>query len=96
MFTQSQKEIVDTFIHETGHIFGLRHFFANLTEAAWPSAIFGTHRAFSIMNYGRMSELTTDDKNDLKNLYESVWNGSLDNINGTPIVQFRPFHYAVP
>ena len=96
MLTQSRKEIVDTFIHETGHIFGLRHFFANLTEKAWPSEIFGTNRAFSIMNYGHMSELTTDDRDDLKNLYESVWNGSLDNVNGTPIVLFRPFHYAAP
>ena len=96
MLTQCRKEIVDTFIHETGHIFGLRHFFANLTESAWPSEKFGAHKAFSIMNYGQMSELTTDDRNDLKTLYESVWNGSLDNVNGTPIVQFKPFHYAAP
>ena len=95
MFTQSRKEMIDTFIHETGHIFGLRHFFANLTEQALPSEIFGTHRPFSIMNYGHRSELTADDKNDLKKLYELTWNGSLDNVNGTPIVQFKPFHYAV-
>ena len=96
MLTQSRKEIVDTFIHETGHIFGLRHFFANLTESAWPSEKFGAHKAFSIMNYGQMSELTTDDRNDLKTLYESVWNGSLYKVNGTPIAQFKPFHYAAP
>lgn len=27
LFAQSRKEQVDTFIHEVGHIFGLRHFF---------------------------------------------------------------------
>lgn len=96
MFTQSRKEIVDTFIHEIGHMFGLRHFFANLSEQAWPSEIFGTHQAFTIMNYGLMSELTETDKSDLKNLYQSVWNGTLDNVNGTPIVLFDPYHYALP
>jgi hypothetical protein len=37
MFSQSRKEQVDTLIHEVGHIFGLRHFFANISETAWPS-----------------------------------------------------------
>ena len=48
------------------------------------------------MNYGSKSELTGQDRSDLRNLYESVWNGVLDNVNGTPIVLFRPFHYAAP
>ena len=52
MFTQSRKEQVDTLIHEIGHTFGLRHFFAQVSESAWPSVVFGTHQAFSIMNYG--------------------------------------------
>ncbi|MDE2890610.1 MAG: hypothetical protein OXR72_20610 [Gemmatimonadota bacterium] len=96
LFTQTRKEIVDTFIHETGHIFGLRHFFAKLSEKAWPSEIFGRHEKFSIMIYGLFSELSKYDREDLRRLYESVWNGSLDNVNGTPIVQFKPFHYALP
>ena len=29
MFEQSRKEQVETLVHEIGHIFGLRHFFAN-------------------------------------------------------------------
>ncbi len=94
MFGQSRKEVVDTFIHEIGHIFGLRHFFAKVTETAWPSEIFGTHSKFSIMNYGELSELTEKDKTDLRTLYQSVWNGALDNINGTPIVLFKPYHYS--
>jgi hypothetical protein len=43
MFTQVRQEQVETLIHEIGHVFGLRHFFANITENAWPSQIFGTH-----------------------------------------------------
>ena len=60
MFSQSRREQVDTLIHEVGHIFGLRHFFANIRETAWPSQVFGTHKPFSIMNYGHQSELTDD------------------------------------
>jgi hypothetical protein len=92
MFTQSRKEQVDTLIHEIGHIFGLRHFFANVSETAWPSEVFGTHKPFTIMNYGNQSELTDDDKADLKRLYQMVWSGELTKINGTPIQLMRPFH----
>lgn len=92
MFTQSRKEQVDTLIHEIGHIFGLRHFFANVHETAFPSEIFGTHSRFSIMNYGRDSELTTADRDDLRRLYQLVWSGTLRNINGTPIRLVRPYH----
>ena len=53
MFTQSPEEQVETLIHEIGHVFGLRHFFAQLSETAWASEVFGTHDPLSIMNYGR-------------------------------------------
>jgi hypothetical protein len=91
MFSQSRKEQVDTLIHEVGHIFGLRHFFANISETAWPSQVFGTHKPFSIMNYGHQSELTDDDKGDLKRLYQSAWSGELREINGTQIRLMKPF-----
>jgi hypothetical protein len=92
MFKQIRKEQVDTLIHETGHIFGLRHFFANVTETAWPSKVFGKHDKFTIMNYGHDSELTDYDKSDLKRLYKMAWSGELENINGTPIRLIKPFH----
>jgi hypothetical protein len=92
MFTQSRKEQVDTLTHEIGHVFGLRHFFANISETAWPSQIFGTHKPFSIMNYGSQSELTSDDKNDLRRLYQLAWRGELTQINGTPVKFVKPFH----
>ena len=93
MFTQSRKEQVDTLIHEIGHVFGLRHFFAPEMEATWPVQVFGEHKPFSIMNYGANSELTDADRRDLKLLYEGAWSGQLRAINGTPIKLVRPFHY---
>jgi hypothetical protein len=92
MFAQSPEEQVETLVHEIGHIYGLRHFFASVSETAWPSEVFGTHKPFSIMNYGHQSILTDDDKADLKRLYQSVWSGELTEINGTPIRLVKPFH----
>lgn len=92
MFEQSKKEQVDTLIHEIGHVFGLRHFFAPEFETKWPSVIFGEHEPFSIMNYGKNSELTEADRSDLKLLYQGAWEGDLKNINGTPIKLIRPYH----
>jgi hypothetical protein len=92
LFGQSRKEQVDTLIHEIGHIFGLRHFFANISENQWRSEIFGTHRPFSIMNYGNLSELTDNDKSDLRRLYQLAWSGNLTQINGTAIRFVDPYH----
>jgi hypothetical protein len=95
MFSQVRKEQVDTLIHEIGHVFGLRHFFAQVSETAWPSEVFGTHRPFSIMNYGAQSELTDYDKADLKKLYRTAWSGELTQINGTPVRLVKPFSALV-
>jgi DNA primase len=46
------------------------------------------------MNYGSDSVLTAKDKSDLKKLYQSVWAGTLTQVNGTPIRIVRPFHLA--
>jgi Matrixin len=91
MFTQIRKEQVDTLIHETGHVFGLRHFFAQISETKWRSEVFGKHEPFSIMNYGNQSSLTKDDKADLKRLYHLAWSGELTQINETPIRFVKPF-----
>jgi hypothetical protein len=85
MLKQTHKEQVDTLVHEVGHIFGLRHFFALVEEKEFPSEVFGKHSKFSIMNYGSLSKLTAADKTDLKNLYKQVWSGKLAEINGTKI-----------
>lgn len=91
-FTQSREERVETLIHEIGHVFGLRHFFANISELDWPSEVFGVDDKFSIMNYGQLSQLTEADKSDLARLYQSVWSQQLTEINGTRIKLFRPYH----
>jgi Metallo-peptidase family M12B Reprolysin-like len=94
LFTQSIEEQVETLVHELGHVFGLRHFFANISEGSWPSEIFGTHKPLSIMNYGHQSQLTADDRDDLTRLYQSVWAGELADINLTPIRLQTPFNAA--
>ena len=94
MFSESTKEQVDTLAHELGHVFGLRHFFAKVSEKKWPSVRFGRHKPFSIMNYGAKSVMTAADQSDLKLLYDKVWSGDLEQINGTPIKLVYPFHAA--
>ena len=91
IFKQSRKEQVETLAHEIGHIFGLRHFFASISERRWRSEIFGAHSPFSIMNYGPKSVMTKADRSDLKKLYQIVWSGELTDINGTPVQLMRPF-----
>lgn len=92
MFEQSEQEQFETICHELGHVFGLRHFFAQIRETAWRSQIFGEHNPFSIMNYGSQSTLTAADRADLKRLYELARGGQLTKINGTPIRLVKPFH----
>lgn len=91
-FEQPEQEQVEKLAHEFGHIFGLRHFFANLSETAWASEIFGEHKPFSIMNYGVRSVMTDQDRSDLKLLYKMVWNGGLTEINSTPVRLVCPLH----
>ncbi len=91
MFEQSTEEQVETFIHEIGHIFGLRHFFANISETRLPSRLFGTDSPFSIMNYGARSILTEADRTDLNLLYQAAWSGELTEIDGAPIRLMQPY-----
>jgi hypothetical protein len=92
MLARNEQSQINTLIHEIGHIFGLRHFFAKTLETDFASEIFGVNRAVSIMNYGNLSQLTNDDKADLKRLYELVWSGDLTQINRTPIKLAKTFH----
>lgn len=92
LFEQPRQEQLETLMHELGHIFGLRHYFAQISDRILPSVIFGgEHKAFSIMNYGNKSILTKEDKRDLKLLYQKAWNRELTSINNTPIYLVKPF-----
>lgn len=95
MFEQVAEEQVETLIHELGHVFGLRHFFATVSETAWPAETFGTNSPFSIMNYGAQSILTAADLEDLTRLYRMAWSGALTQINGTPIHFVSPYSAPV-
>lgn len=90
MLAQVESEQVETLIHELGHVFGLRHFFAKVSEVRVPSEVFGTHSDFSIMNYGARSVLTDADRNDLRELYRRTHSGELTAINGTRIQLMKP------
>ncbi|KAF9946284.1 hypothetical protein BGZ70_003291 [Mortierella alpina] len=91
MFKQTRTEQVETLIHELGHVFGLRHWFAHLTEKDWPTEVFGCQCEFSIMNYGEKSYLTPADKSDLALLYRKVWSGELEDIDGTRVKLFKSY-----
>jgi len=93
LLEQPENEFVEILAHEFGHVFGLRHFFAQVTETAFPSEIFGTHNEESIMNYGVQSRMTDRDRDDLKSLYEMAWSGQLNQVNGTPVRLVRPFSH---
>ena len=90
-FEEIEQEQIETMAHEIGHIFGLRHFFANITETRWRSELFGKHQPFSIMNYGNNSFMTDNDRSDLKELYRLVWSRELTHINTTPVHLVAPF-----
>lgn len=92
LFELHPDEQIETFIHETGHVFGLRHWFANISETSWPSVGFGSDSRFTIMNYGEDSVFTETDRRDLARLYAAAWAGTLTEINGTPIRFVRPYH----
>lgn len=91
LFEENETEQVETMAHELGHIFGLRHFFANITETRWHSELFGEHEPFTIMNYGEDSFMTDQDRSDLKELYRLAWSGELKDINGTRLHLVIPF-----
>ena len=94
LLQQSHAEQMETIEHEMGHIFGLRHFFANISEKEWKSELFGADKPFSIMNYGDESKLTTQDAKDLKRLYQLTWSNELTEINGTKIKKFISYHMS--
>ncbi|MES1159487.1 MAG: matrixin family metalloprotease [Bacteroidota bacterium] len=93
-FQQSPQEQQETLEHELGHVFGLRHFFANISETTMKSELFGSDSSFSIMNYGAKSKLTPADVRDLKRLYQRVWDNQLTEINGTKIRKFTSYHMS--
>lgn len=84
LYEQPESEIINTLCHEIGHIFDLRHYFAQSKEKDWPSVLFGKQNKETIMNYGDDSKLMPNDIEDLKDLYGKVWGGQ-SQINNHPV-----------
>jgi len=94
LFECSRDEQVMTLVHELGHVFGLRHYFADTEEAAFPSKTFRTHSSFTVMNYGWKSRLTVADRKDLEWLYEAAWSADAEARLGLPVRLCKAPHLA--
>lgn len=96
MFEWERAEQVATMVHELGHVFGLRHFFADTDpdELEFPSYHFGSGSRFTIMNYGYESRLTEADRRDLRRLYQAAWADDAEAILGKPVKLVSAPHAA--
>ena len=94
MFEDSATGQVSTLVHELGHVFGLRHYFADTDESRFPSKIFGKHSSFTVMNYGARSKLTVADRTDLARLYEAAWSVDPKARLGLPVRLIEAPHLA--
>ena len=90
LFMKSPERQINTLTHEMGHIFGFLHSFVSD-----PMATFGSSNVKNIMNVGKESVLTDDDRNDVQHLYAKARSGELTNINGIPIRLVNPHHAII-
>lgn len=96
LFEHDAAEQLATMVHEIGHIFGLRHFFAktDADERMFPSLLFGRQSRFTIMNYGEESQLTATDRRDLARLYDAAWSADPQAEIGRQVRLVRARHAA--
>lgn len=97
MFDYDRAEQVSTLVHELGHVFGLRHYFADSDEEEkkFPSLIFGRHSSFTVMNYGARSQLTRADRKDLMRLYRAAWSANPEEAIGKQVRLVHAPHVAL-
>ncbi|KAH6842170.1 hypothetical protein B0I37DRAFT_193461 [Chaetomium sp. MPI-CAGE-AT-0009] len=69
-FTQENLPILkNIFLHELGHVLGLRHEFALESEKSWAALRFGTPNPVSVMSYTFPPTIQDSDKEDTKLFY---------------------------
>jgi hypothetical protein len=88
-----RKYLMNTLLHEIGHIIGLRHEFAldrntdgTLMEST-PAQRFGTQNEHSVMSYDDINDIKDTDIKDVKAFYD-LENKSL--LNDVPITDYTP------
>jgi hypothetical protein len=96
MFDYDHAEQVSTMVHELGHVFGLRHYFADTDseEKKFPSLVYGKHSGFTVMNYGPRSHLTEADRKDLLRLYQAAWSAEPEQEIGKQVRLVQAPHAA--
>ena len=77
----------NSFLHEIGHIIGLRHEFALEQESESPAQRFGSKNEHSVMSYDKINYIQETDKKDVKDFY-NLPNRHL--INGVPVKDYAP------
>lgn len=79
--------LYNVFLHELGHVLGLRHEFApERGEGAGPMVVWGVRNTLSVMSYTFPPQLQSSDKTDTKSFYTY----SEPRINGVLIEEFYP------
>ncbi|KAK4164410.1 hypothetical protein QBC43DRAFT_289008 [Cladorrhinum sp. PSN259] len=91
---ECRKVLRNTFLHEIGHILGLRHEFANEDDPEKPGKkreslahLFGSVNPHSVMSYDDVNNINELDKEDVKAFYQLA-NGS--KINGARVTDYLP------
>ncbi|KAH8724526.1 hypothetical protein GQ44DRAFT_760109 [Phaeosphaeriaceae sp. PMI808] len=86
----------NSFLHEIGHILGLRHEFAIKADAAGhgpekdKAVQFGSENPHSVMSYDDKNEIQDTDKEDIVKFYKLVNGAEIDSVSKLKITDYVP------
>lgn len=92
-FTELKEHLWRVFLHELGHVLGLRHEFAITDEQKWKAVEFGPRNELSVMNYREEPPMLQQSDIDSTRLFYALRNdadGKPAKIQGTPLQDFTP------
>lgn len=81
--------LLNTFLHELGHVLGLRHEFALATERDTAAVPFFQPNPNSVMAYTRLPTLQQSDADGIRAFYSSTLKPGYS-IHGAPVVDYLP------